>query len=69
MTDGLRIFNYETQQIRTVTINDELWFVGKDICDHFGDTNYRRSLARLEEEENKHLEIRDQKSSRKVPLQ
>lgn len=51
MNDELRVFSYEAQQIRTVTINDELWFVGKDICDHFGDTNYRRSLARLEEDE------------------
>jgi len=48
---GLKIFEYEMKQIRIVTVNDEPWFVGKDICEHFGDTNYRRSLSRLDEDE------------------
>ena len=48
---GLKIFEYEMRQIRIVTVNNEPWFVGKDICEHFGDTNYRRSLSRLDEDE------------------
>ena len=32
-------------------IDDEPWFVGKDIAEYFGDSNYRRSLARLDEDE------------------
>lgn len=48
----LQVFNNEEfGQIRTITIENEPWFVGKDVCQAFGDTNYRRSLKRLDEEE------------------
>ena len=48
----LQVFeNAEFGSVRTIEINNEPWFVGKDVCDVFGDTNYRRSLARLEEDE------------------
>ena len=32
-------------------VNNEPYFVGKDICTIFGDTNHKRSLARLDEDE------------------
>ena len=48
----MMVFNNEQfGDIRTVIINGEPWFVGKDICEAFGDTNYRRSLRRLDDEE------------------
>lgn len=51
----LQIFtNSEFGSVRTTSINDEPWFVGKDVCEAFGDTNYRRSLSRIEEED-KHI--------------
>jgi len=31
--------NEEFGEIRTVLINGEPWFVGKDVCKAFGDTN------------------------------
>jgi len=43
--------NEEFGEIRTVLINGEPWFVGKDVCKAFGDTNYRRSLARVDDDE------------------
>lgn len=50
--NDLQIFNNpEFGNIRTVTIDSEPWFVGKDIAQYFGDSNYRRSLARLDEDE------------------
>lgn len=46
----LKIFeNPEFGSVRTVVINNEPWFVGKDVCLAFGDTNYRRSLAGLDD--------------------
>lgn len=46
------VFNYEGRQVRTVIGNDgEPWFVAKDICEVFGDTNYRRSVNRLDDDE------------------
>ena len=48
----LQIFKNESfGEVRTIIINNEPWFVGKDVCKVFGDSNYRRSLERLDEEE------------------
>lgn len=41
--NNLQIFNNaEFGSIRTVVIDDEPWFVGKDIAEYFGDSNYRK---------------------------
>lgn len=48
----LKIFeSKEFGQVRIVTIDNEPWFVGKDICSAFGDTNYRRSLLKIDDDE------------------
>lgn len=47
---NIEIFeNQEFGEIRIITINDEPWFVGKDVCLAFKDTNYRRSLGNIDE--------------------
>lgn len=43
--------NPEFGQIRIIGLDGEPWFVGKDVCEAFGDTNYRRSLKCLDEDE------------------
>lgn len=50
----LMIFeNAEFGQIRTVTINNEPWFVGKDVTDILGYTNSSKALADHVDEEDK----------------
>ena len=44
-------FIYEGQEMRTVVIDGDPWWVGKDVCEYFADTNYRRSLSRLDDDE------------------
>ena len=45
----LKIFNNEEfGQVRTIVINNEPWFLGKDICTVFGDKNHNRSLGRVD---------------------
>lgn len=52
MTNALqRVFEYEGRQVRTVMIDGEPWFVARDVCEVFGDTHYRRSVGRLDEDE------------------
>ena len=46
-----RVFDYEGRDVRTVIIDGEPWFVGRDVSEMFGDTNYRRSIARLDDDE------------------
>lgn len=46
----LQIFNNpEFGSVRTITKDGEPWFVGKDVCEAFGDTNYRRSLSNIDD--------------------
>lgn len=50
----LQIFNSpEFGQVRTVTIDGEPWFVGKDVADALGYSNSRDALARHADDEDK----------------
>ena len=49
MNDLQMFSNKEFGNIRAVIINDFPWFVGKDVCESFGDTNYRRSLSNVDD--------------------
>ncbi|WP_404466573.1 phage antirepressor [Planococcus rifietoensis] len=51
MNELQNVFNFEGNQVRTVRSGQEIFFVAKDVCEVFGDTNYRRSLSRLDEDE------------------
>lgn len=52
MSNELRIFeNAEFGKIRVVEKSGEPWFVGKDVCQAFGDSHYRRSLSNVDESE------------------
>lgn len=58
----LQIFNHpDFGQVRTVTINDEPWFVGKDVADVLGYSNSRKALADHVSEDDKRdgVTIRD----------
>lgn len=39
------IFNFHGQEVRTMTINDEPWFVGKDVADILGYSKARNAIA------------------------
>ena len=53
--DNLQIFNSEEfGQIRTVTINGEVMFVGKDVADILGYQNGSRDINRHVDEEDRH---------------
>jgi prophage antirepressor-like protein len=48
---GLQVFAFEGAAVRTLTINGEPWFVGKDACEVVGISKYRDALAQLDEDE------------------
>ena len=39
------IFNFHGHEVRTMTINDEPWFVGKDVADILGYSKARNAIA------------------------
>ncbi|HIC8528758.1 TPA: P22AR C-terminal domain-containing protein [Haemophilus influenzae] len=47
----LSTFNFESNSIRTLVINNEPWFVAKDVCDAIGIDNNRKALLALDEDE------------------
>ena len=47
----LSTFNFETHAIRTIAINNEPWFIAKDVCDAIGIDNNRKALLTLDEDE------------------
>lgn len=56
----LTIFsNEEFGTIRAIERDGEPWFLGKDICQIFGDKNHSRSLGRIEAEDKREEEIVD----------
>lgn len=47
------IFNFHGQEVRTLTIDDEPWFVGKDVAEILGYVNSRDALAKHVDEDDK----------------
>ncbi|MER2001202.1 MAG: phage antirepressor [Carnobacterium inhibens] len=48
---NIKIFNFEQQNVRTQIINDEPWFVGKDVAEILGYSETNAMTRRLEEED------------------
>ena len=49
----LQVFNYNADEVRTVIINGEPWFVGKDVAEILGYSNPSKALADHIDEEDK----------------
>ncbi|MBN6067340.1 phage repressor protein/antirepressor Ant [Aggregatibacter actinomycetemcomitans] len=47
----LSTFNFESKSIRTLVINNEPWFIAKDVCDTLGIKNPSQALENLDEDE------------------
>lgn len=47
------IFNFHGQEVRTLTIDDEPWFVGKDVADILGYRNGSRDINRHVDDEDR----------------
>lgn len=52
----LQIFNFEDLPVRTLTVDDEPYFVGKDVAEILGYSKSRNAIA-------KHVDIEDKKDA------
>lgn len=60
MTQEVQIFIFEDKQVRTIEINNEPWFVGKDIATALGYSNSRKALLdHVDQEDKNTVTIRD----------
>ena len=47
----LSTFNFEKSSIRVIAVNNEPWFIAKDVCEAVNISNYRDAIERLDEDE------------------
>ena len=47
----LSTFSFESKSIRTLAIDNEPWFIAKDLCNAINISNYRDAIERLDEDE------------------
>lgn len=52
-------FEFENEQVRTMTDGTEALFIAKDVCLAFGDKNPKRSIGRLDEDEKRLVTVLD----------
>ncbi len=55
--NGLQIFTYNGNEVRTVQKDGEPWWVLKDVCEVLGISKYRDTAARLEDDERELIRV------------
>ena len=55
----LKVFNYQDNEVRTVEINGEPWFVLKDVCSVLGLGSAHKVADRLDEDERNQIPLTD----------
>ena len=67
--NNLKIWNYEDTTVRTIEIDGEIWFVGKDTAEILGYSNTRDALAKhVDDEDKATVAIRDGSQNRNVTV-
>jgi anti-repressor protein len=51
MNELQKVFSYNGAQVRTVMVNDEPWFIAKDVCEVLELDNVTRAIERLDDDE------------------
>ncbi|MCG8395717.1 hypothetical protein LWS67_03565 [Bacillus atrophaeus] len=63
-----QIFNFEGQEVRTVSVKGDVYFVAKDVCDALEISNSRQALTRLDDDESMSFEMTHPQSPSKTIL-
>jgi len=53
----LHVFSYEGKEVRTIQRGGQTWWVAKDVCDVFGETNRNRAMQPLDEDEKGYTQM------------
>ena len=49
----LQIFNFDSNEVRTVIVNEEAYFVGNDVAKALGYSNYKNAITNHVDKEDK----------------
>ena len=55
--DKLQVFNFNDNDIRTIEINNEIWWIATDICKILGYSNTTKALEKLADDERSNLKL------------
>ncbi len=55
MTQEVQVFNFETSRVRTLNLEDVIWFVGKDVAETLGYSDLNKAIAMHVDDEDKKL--------------
>lgn len=56
----VQVFHYGLMnEVRATEMNGEPWFVAKDVCVYFGDSDHKRSISRLDDDEKMIIPVTD----------
>lgn len=61
------IFNFHGQEVRTLTIDNDPWFVGKDVADILGYSNSKDALSKHVDTDDKQVIQRSQNATFDIP--
>lgn len=56
---NIQIFNFDEKKVRTQVIDDEPWFIAKDVCDILEISNNRDAIGRLDDDEKATVGLTD----------
>ena len=51
----VQLFNFENHEVRSLLLNNEPWFIGKDVADVLGYSNSRKAMADHVDDEDKEV--------------
>lgn len=63
-TQQLSTFNFESNSIRTLAINNEPWFIAKDVCDTLKISNVSDALLKLDDDEKATIGLTDSQAGK-----
>jgi prophage antirepressor-like protein len=55
--NDLQVFSYEGNEVRTIQQDGETWWIAKDVCDVFGETNRNRAMQGLADDEKGYTQM------------
>ena len=68
MMNQIQIFKYENADIRTVIKDGKPWWIAKDVCDVFGETNRNRAMQALSDDEKGYTQMTTPKGVQKLAI-
>lgn len=64
----MQVFNFNEVEVRTVMLDGDPWWVAKDVCDVFGETNRNRAMQYLDDEEKGYTQMDTPGGSQQIAI-